>query len=149
VLFAGAVFATACGDSSEPTAVDTLTIEDFVGSWSATSQVFTSNSNASETFDVIAAGGGSRFTMLSGGRTRSWFDLGDFHDEWDALVTLNGAGDLLTSTPAEASRPVRQFTFTLNGNTLTLTETSSSFDFTLTGAAETSATMVAVFQKTG
>jgi hypothetical protein len=149
VLFAGAVVVTACGDSSEPTAVDTLTIEDFVGSWSATSQVFTSNTSTSETFDVISAGGESRFTMLSGGRTRHWFDLGDFHDEWDTLITLNSAAALLTSTPEEASRPVRQYTFTLDGNTLTLTDTSSSFDFTLTGAAGTSATMVAVFQKTG
>ncbi len=149
VLFAGAVFAAGCGDSSEPTAVDTLTIEDFVGSWSATSMVFTSNTNAGETFDVIAAGGESRFTTLSGGATRNWFDLGDFHDEWDALVVLNSAGDLLTSTPAEASRPVRQFRFTLEGNTLTLTNTNSSFDFTLTGAADTSATMVGVFRKTG
>jgi hypothetical protein len=149
VLFAGAVVVTACGDSSEPTAVDTLTIEDFVGSWSATSMVFTSNVNAGETFDVIAAGGEHRFTMLSGGRTRTWLDLGDFHDEWDALVTLNSTRDMLTSTPAEASRPVEQFTFTLEGSTLTLTNTSSSFDFTLTGAAETSATMVTVYRRTG
>jgi len=149
VLFAGAVVVSACGDSSDPTVVDTLTIEDFVGSWSATSEVFTSNINSSETFDLIAAGGEHRFTMLSGGATRTWVDLGDFHDEWDALVTLNSAGDMLTSTPVEASRGVRQFTFTLDGNTLTLTSTNASFDFTLTGAPGTSATVVSVYQKTG
>jgi len=111
--------------------------------------VFTNNADPSETFDAISAGGESRFTMLSGGRTRSWFDLGDFHDEWDSLVTLNDAGDMLTSTPEEASRPTRHFTFTLDGNTLTLTNTSDLFDFTLTGAEGTSATVVIVFQKTG
>jgi hypothetical protein len=146
-LFAGAVFATACGSSSNPADVAALTINDFVGSWSATSHVFTSNSNPSETLEVIAAGGEVRFTVLAGGGTRTWFDLGDFHDEWDAQVTLNAAGNLLTSTPVEASRGVRNYTFTLVGNTLTLTNTSASFDFTLTGAPETAATVVGVFQK--
>jgi hypothetical protein len=149
VLFAGALVLTACGDGSNPAGVDEVTIEDFVGSWSATSQVFTSNADPNETFDAISAGGEARFTMLSGGRTRHWFDLGDFHDEWDTLVTLNNAGDMLTSTPEEASRPVQHYTFILDGNTLTLTNTSGSFDFTLTGAAGTSATVVTVFQKTG
>jgi hypothetical protein len=145
----GAVLSTACGGSSEPTAIETLTINDFVGSWSATSEVFTSNTNASETFDLIAGGGENRFTMLTGGGTRTWFGLGEFQDEWDAQVTLNAAGDMLTSVPVEASRPTRHYTFSLDGNTLTLTDTNSSFDFTLSGAADTPATMVAVFQKTG
>ena len=150
VVVAGAAVLSACGgDGSEPAGPDLLTIEDFVGSWSATSQVFTSNSNPSETFDVISAGGEHRITMLTGGRTRSWFELGDFSDECDALVTLNSARDLLTSTPEEASRPVQTYTFTLVGNTLTLTNTSESFDFTLSGAEGTSATMVVVYQKTG
>ncbi len=148
VLFAGAVVATACGDSSDPAApADTLTIEDFVGSWSATAEVFTSNTD-DQTFDLIAAGGENRFTMLSGGQTRTWLDLGDFSDEWDSLVTLNAAGDLLTSTPAEATRRTEQFTFSLDGNTLTLTNVNAVFDFTLSDAEGTSATMVAVFQKT-
>ena len=149
VLFAGALVLTACGDGSDPTGVNEITIDDFVGSWSATSQVFTSTTNPSGTFDVIAAGGETRFTMLSDGRMRTWFDLGDFHDEWDSLVTLNDAGDRLTATPAEASRTVRHYTFVLDGNTLTLTNASETFDFTLTGAPGTSAKMVAVFQKTG
>ena len=110
--------------------------------------VFTSNTDANETFDLIAAGGEHRFTMLSGGRTRTWVDLGDFSDEWDSLVTLNSAGDLLTSTPVEASRPTVEFAFTLDGNTLTMTTTETSFDFTLTGAEETSATLVVVYRKT-
>ena len=148
VLFTGAVALAACGDDSGPSAVEEgITIDDFVGSWSATSEVFTSNTDG-ETFDLIAAGGENRFTMLSGGRTRTWLDLGDFSDEWDSLVTLNGAGDLLTSTPAEASRPTQQFTFSLDGNTLTLTNANAVWDFTLTGVEGTSATMVAVFQRT-
>jgi hypothetical protein len=149
VVVAGAGVLIACGDGSESTGPDLLTIEDFVGSWSATSQVFTSNSDPSETFDVISAGGEHRVTVLTGGRTRSWFELGDFSDEWDALVTLNSARDRLISTPEEATRPVRTYTFSLVGNTLTLTNTDDSFDFTLTGAEGTSATMVVVYQKTG
>ena len=147
VLVTSAVLATGCGGSDSPTEPPAITINDFVGSWAATSQVFTNNSNSSETFDLIAAGGGSDFTMLTGGGTRNWFDLGDFHDEWDALVTLDGATGILTSTPVEASRPTTHFTFKLEGNTLTLTGTDSSFDFTLTGAASVPATVVAVFTK--
>jgi len=150
VLVSGAVLATGCGGSDSPTEVPdvpTITINSFVGSWRATSEVFTNNANAGQTFDLLAAGGEHRFTMLTGGGTRSWLDLGDFHDEWDAQVKLNSTADMLISKPVEASRPVQNFTFKLDGSTLTLTNTSSSFDFTLSGAAGVPATMVAVFTK--
>lgn len=150
ILMTGAVLATACGGSDNPTEVQTdmLTIEAFVGSWRATSEVFTNNANAGETFDLLAAGGENRFTMLTGGGTRIWFDLGDFHDEWDSQLTLNSP-TMLTSDPVEASRPVEEFTFVLSGNTLTLTNINAVFDFTLTGALGVPATMVAVFTKSG
>jgi len=89
-------------------------------------------------FDVIAAGGEFRVTMLNGGGTRHWLDIGTFSDEWDALLTLNG--NVLTSVPAESSRPTRQYTVTLENGVLTLIRSNASFDFTLSGGQEVPAT---------
>lgn len=132
-------------DSNSDSETNTITIADFVGSWTASSVVFTNNVNSSESIDLIAIGGETRMTVLVGGGVRTWVDVGDFSDEWDA--TLSVSGNTVTSTPVESSRPVVQFTFTMNGNTLTLTDTSSEFDFTLTGAAEVAATQVIVFER--
>ncbi len=149
LLVMGGVLTTACGSSSGTTDVQTITINDFVGSWSATSEVFRNTANPSETFDLIGAGGDNRFTMLTGGAMRTWIDLATFHDEWDAQVTLNSDTNTLTATPVEASRPVMRYTFALDGNTLTLTSADAHFDFTLSGADGVPATVVAVFTKTG
>ena len=113
-----------------------------MGSWKASSHTYTSNANPSQTFDLVANGGETRMTVLSGGRVRTWVDIGDFSDEWDAQITISGTS--LISTPAEASRGVQTFSFTLVGNTLTLTDSSSEFDFTLLGEDPTPASMVVV-----
>ena len=134
-----------CGDD-DPTGSsdDALTIEDFVGSWTGTSLVFTNNANPSESVDVIAEGAAAvRFTVLTGGGTRTWVDAGADSDEWDALVSISG--NTMTSVPAESSRPTRTYTFTFVGGVLTLTDTNSEFDFTDTDATPVSATEVATF----
>lgn len=118
--------AASCG-SDGGTEPEGITIADLVGSWTATSQTFTNNSNSSETFDFIANGGETRMTVLAGGNARTWVDIDTYSDEWDAQLTLNG--NTLTSTPVEASRPVRVYTITLNGSTLSVTNTSDAFDF--------------------
>lgn len=146
--FAAGVVITSCGGTSDAPAAEGITIEDFVGSWSATSMVFTSVTDSSRTLDLIAAGGEYRFTMLDGGRTRSWVEIGEFVDEWDSQITLNAAGDLLTSRPAESTRPTQRLTFVLNGPSLTLATNDVTFDFTMTGAPETPARLVAVFTRT-
>ena len=132
-------------DSNSDSETNTITVVDFVGSWTASSVVFTNNVNSSESIDLIAIGGETRMTVLVGGGVRTWVDVGDFSDEWDA--TLSVSGNTVTSTPVESSRPVVRFTFTMNGNTLTLTNTSEEFDFTLSGAAEVAATQVIVFER--
>ena len=66
-------------------------------------------------------------------------------DEWDAQLSISG--NTLTSTPAEATRETRVWTFTLVGNTLTLTDSTSEWDFTLSEAAGVPATEVVVFVK--
>ena len=137
----------ACSESEQVTAPrddsEGITISNLVGSWTASSHMFTNNANAGETYDLIANGGETRVTVLSGGGARTWVTFGPVSDEWDAQLTL--AGSTLTSRPVEASRSVRNWRFTLEGNVLTLTDSDSGFDFTLSGAAEVPATEVVVF----
>ena len=149
LVVAAVVLAAGCS-SDGPTDVQTLTIADLVGSWSASSEVFTNNADPSQKFDLIALGGENRFTMLPGGGTRTWIGLGTFQDEWDSQATLDAGGTTLTLTPVEASRAVRTFTVTLDGTVLTLHSTDVTFDFTLTDpSGGTPATVDIVFVKTG
>jgi hypothetical protein len=84
-------------------------------------------------------------TVLSYGGARTWVDFGTFSDEWDAQLTVSG--HTLTSTPAEASRPVRHYTFVHEGDSITLTDTDGEFDFTLSGADPVPANVVVVLQR--
>jgi hypothetical protein len=143
LLALAAVFTSACGDSSSSTEPEGLTIADLVGSWGASSALFTNQANPSQKFDIIAAGGTLNITVLNSGGVRTWLEIGDVSDEWDAMLTLNG--NQLTATPAEASRPTRHWTIEKNSNGFTLTSTDASFDFTLSGATEVSASEVVVF----
>ena len=142
-MLLAAVLSAGCGDSSPAEAPDGITMADLVGSWKASSALFTNQANASERFDIVAVGGELRATILDGGRARTWIDVGPLSDEWDAQLTLNG--NELTATPAEASRPTRHYTVELSGNQLTLTSNDASFDFTLSGAPGVPATEVDVF----
>ena len=135
---------TSCG-GDDPTApeVDGITVNDLVGSWTASSVLYTNSANSAQQFDLVANGGEVRTTVLTGGGARTWVEFGTFSDEWDAQLSISG--NTLTSSPVEASRGVRQATFTLVGNTLTLTYANSSFDFTLLDGPKVAATEVVVF----
>lgn len=137
-----AVLSSACGSEST-TEPDAVTIADLVGSWKASSVVFTEQANPTQQFDIVAAGGEVRTTILDHGGARTWVEFGGLSDEWDAQLSLSG--NQLTSTPVEASRPTRHHTIELDGNRLTMTSSDASFDFTLTGATEVPATQVVVF----
>ena len=132
-------------DNGEPD-TDEITVEDFVGSWTASSHTFTNNADQSQSFDTIANDGETRTTVLTGGGTRTWFELGTFSDEWDSQMSINGT--TLTMTPVETTRETRTWTFTLEGTVITLTDATSSFDFTLSDAAEVSSTEVVVLVRT-
>ena len=141
-VLAAVLFAGCEDDTMEP---DVLTLDDLVGSWTASSVLYTNNGNAAEQFDIVAAGGEVRTTVLAGGGARTWVTLGDFSDEWDAQLSLNG--NTLTSTPVEIARGVRVFTIVLDGSTLTMTRADAMFDFTLMNGVGVSATEVTVFQR--
>ena len=136
------LFAVACSDSDKASGPEEVTIADLVGSWTASSLVYTNNGNPAQKLDLIAAGGENRVTVLNGGGARTWLDFGTFSDEWDAQLTVSG--NTLRSQPVEASRGVRTWTFTLEGNVLELTDNSAEFDFTLAGGPAVSATQKVV-----
>jgi hypothetical protein len=147
-LLALLTLSTGCGDDNgtEPPSEDLITVEDLVGSWTASSHTFTNNADPSQTFETIANGGETRVTVLSGGRARFWFELGTYSDEFDALLTISG--NTITTTPVEASRPViGPATFTFVGNVFTTTDLDSTFDFTLSEGPEVPATEVVVWQR--
>ncbi|TNE55562.1 MAG: hypothetical protein EP344_13240 [Bacteroidetes bacterium] len=136
-------FGCSKSDDAEPTTQ--VTIKDFEGTWKATSATFTNNSNASESLEFIGAGGAIRYTMLSGGNTRTWVDFQNNPvEEYDAAVSV-GSNSTLIFTPADTLRPVETFTYVLGNNTITLTNNNARFDFTLSGATPVAATSVVVF----
>lgn len=137
------LFSVGCGDSA--TEPDGITVADLVGSWTAASAVMTNKTNPSQQFDIIAAGGEMRVTVLNNGGARTWLELADFSDEWDAQITLNG--NQLTSTPVESTRPTRHWTISVAGDRLTMTSTDGEWDFTLTGAPAVPANQVVVFDR--
>lgn len=137
------LFLTAC--DSDSSSDDAVSVEDFNGSWQATSHVFRNNANTAQSFDIIAVGGETRITVLTGGRMRAWITLGDFSDEWDSQITVSG--NTLTMDPVEAGRPTEQFTFSMNGSVLSMTNVNAEFDFTLQGGPEVPATQSLTFVK--
>lgn len=141
----GLIFLSAlsCDKKEEEPAI---TIDDLTGSWNGTSFVFTNNSNANDVIDLIAFGGELRFTMLEGGRVRTWFALDSISDEWDSQAVLTNS-NILTLTPVEAERGVKTYEFVLDNNTLKLTNDQDSFDFTLSGATEVPALSVTFFER--
>jgi hypothetical protein len=143
-LFFGLILASAmsCDKKEEESAV---TIDDIVGSWKATSSVFTNNADPSEVADLIAIGGELRFTMLNDGGVRTWFELDTISDEWDSQAVITN--NIMTLTPAEPDRGINTFEFELDNNTLELSNSSASFDFTLSGADEVPASSVTMFER--
>lgn len=138
-----AVLVAGCGDDDPTSPEGGITLGDLVGSWIATSDTHTNSADPTETFDMIAAGGEVRVTVLASGGVRTWVDFGTFSDEWDSAVTLSG--NSLTSDPVEVGRPTVVWTVTLVNDVLTLTRPDGEWDFTLTGAPPVSTTEVVVF----
>ena len=122
-----------------------ISLSDFEGTWTATSMVHTNNADQGEQFDMIAHGGEVRFTVLSGGRVRTFIELGTYSDSWDSRITLDG-DNILRSVPAEAARGQHEFIFELNGDKLMLKNTDAEFDFTLMDNDPVSTTSVGHYE---
>lgn len=137
ILPVAAVLVWGCGGGGNDSAdvdsgPDRVSIYAFIGTWHASTDLYTNRADPDEQYEVIANGGEARMTVLSGGGARTWLTIGDFDDEWDAQLTVDG--NTLTSTPVETTRPVIAYEFTLDGDDLRLTTDDGEFDFTMSGA---------------
>ena len=124
-------------DSTPEEVVDAL-----VGTWNATSFVFTNKANSSETFDLLADGGSFSITFTA---TRGFSGSSTFEgatDTFSGTYIVQGT-NLITSETGESDETVA---FTLSGNTLTLT-LDDEFDFNDDDVDEP-ATLSIVLQRT-
>lgn len=142
-----AAFMISC-DKDEDIVTPAYTIDDFVGSWKATSAVYTNNTDPSESIDLITLGAEIRFTVLEHGGSRTWFVFGPIDEEWDSSSELLDDNTMVT-TPVETTREPYTLDFEFEDeNTLRMTNHDDKFDFTLTeGAPLVSATSEMVFKR--
>ena len=117
--------------------------EALTGTWNATSFVFTSEANSSETFDVIANGGSFTLTFTDNEFSGTFTGPGE-NETFSGTYVAQGTNLILTGD-LEPNDP-ETFGFTMSGsNTLSITA-DDVFDFDDDGVDEP-ATMDIVLQK--
>ena len=125
-------------DSTPEEVVDAL-----VGTWNATSFVFTNKANSSETFDLLADGGSFSITFTATGGFSGSSTFEGATDTFSGTYIVQGTNLMLTDGQ---SNDVESFAFTVSGNTLTLVFEDVEFDFDNDGVDEP-ATVTLVFQR--
>lgn len=132
-------FAMGCGDSTEPQG--DVTIADLVGSWNATSIVYT-NDATGQSVSAFLFGARLQITVAANGTyTGSVTEPGGAPQAITGTITVQGNAITITDDAAPGDDAVG--TFTLSGNTLTITA-QDEFDF---GAGDVPATLVIVLQR--
>jgi hypothetical protein len=106
----------ACGDAVAP--------EDIAGTWEATSFVFTSVEDPSESIDVIDAGGSLRVTFDADGTYELSVTFGGSTDTDDGTYTIDGNDITLDNVDDPISGTIE-----VSGDTMTLNLTGAEFDF--------------------
>ncbi len=130
-----------CGDSNGP-GTSEETVDALVGTWNATSMVFTNNANSSETFDLIADGGSFSITLTAAGGFSGSSTFMDMTDTFGGTFVVQGTNLIITETGESGPETIA---FTRSGNTLTLT-LDDEFDFDDDGFDE-EAILVIVLQR--
>lgn len=140
VLFTSIV--TACDDDDEVMGVG---VADLVGTWEATSAVFTSNVDPSITVDAVPLGGSATLTVTVDGRFTLITVLPGAPAEIDTGIIVSITVDTMTLLFDNEPNNPEAVNFTLSGNTLTITSDDFAFDF---GMGDVSASAAIVFQRT-
>ncbi len=124
-----------CGDSSEP---EVVTIADLVGSWTATSMLFTSQANPSLMLDLINpfVGGHLSITIAADGSFQGTFRESSQAAEESVSGTIAIQGNTITITFVQGLDEDVSGTFTLVGDVLTVSGTFQEFDFTPTDGVD-------------
>lgn len=132
-------FAMGCSDSNEPQT--NVTIADLVGTWNATSIVYTDNAT-DQSINAYALGARLQITVAADGSY-----TGSLTEPFGAPQAISGTiiiqGNTITITDDAAPGDNAVGTFTLAGNTLTITA-QDEFDF---GAGDVPATLALVMQR--
>jgi len=132
-------FAMGCGDSSGPQ--ENVTIADLVGTWNATSIVYT-NTATDQSINAYLLGARLQITVAADGSyTGSLTEPFGTPEDISGTVIIQGNSITITDDAAPGDNAVG--TFTLSGNTLTITA-QDEFDF---GAGAVPATLVLVMQR--
>ena len=118
-------FVVGCGDSNGPDSTSEEIVDALVGTWNATSIVFTNKANSSETFDLIGNGGSLSITFTSNGQFSGSSTSPEGTESLSGTFVVQGTNLITTDTGESESETIA---FTLSGNTLTLT-LDDEFDF--------------------
>ena len=104
-----------------------VNVDEIVGTWTATSMVFTSDADADVSVDLIAEGATLSVVLGAEGTYSLVIHEPGFEPE-DEGGTYSVDGAILTLDPIEFEEN-DSFEAVLNGNTLTLTSSDDEFDF--------------------
>ena len=125
-ILAGALavtLATACSDSTDP---GDVTGADLVGTWDATSVVFTPDAGGTA-IDVVPLDFALEITFNAEGGYTATFDVpGDSADV--EIGTYTVANGVLTLTPVDEDAETMTIG-SFGGNSMTLTDTNAEYDF--------------------
>ena len=135
-------FVVGCGDSNGPGSTSEEIVDALVGTWNATSMVFTNKANSSETFDLIANNGSLSLTFTATGQFSGSTTFGGETETLSGTFVVQGTNLITTDTGESESETIA---FTLSGNTLTLT-LDDEFDFDDDGFDEP-ATLTIILQR--
>ena len=119
------ILMTACSDSTG------LESSDLVGTWTATSMIFTSVEDPVASVDLVAVEGAILTLSLGEDDTYTWVltipGVPEENEHEAGTYVVTGSTVTLSETDTGSPEP---FTIVRNGDTLTLTDTNEEFDFT-------------------
>jgi hypothetical protein len=139
-LILGAV--AGCGTSSEPTQV---TVEDLVGTWTASRFQITDQSGTIAPFDIVAFGGRLVITVTSGGGFSGTLKATAIASENPVSGTVTVQGTMLALTFTQGLTQPISGQFVLSDDTLTISGSGLTIEFE--GQAIDSASIVLVLQR--
>ncbi|MGD2134544.1 MAG: hypothetical protein PVF27_00215 [Gemmatimonadales bacterium] len=140
-LALAATLTVACDSTTSP---EDLTVEDVVGSWTATSIEYTLLADTTQKFDVIANGVASLSLSVqaSGSFTFTFVLLGDSDSGTGTLTISNGVATITGAGDLDDSYTITAY----DGTTLTMEAPSVDFDFPPPDGVEETASVEVVLQ---
>jgi hypothetical protein len=119
------MLATAVIGCSDSTSVED--VADLVGTWDATSFLWTSDADASVTFELVGAGGNFQLVIAADGSFTGSFGMGSEVEVFSGTIAISGSNIIITdSVDADDTSTMG---FSLDGNTLTMTSDDDEYDF--------------------